>query len=147
MPLLTAATGRDSSGIGLLFHARGTREIKQQSEETVFNTINTMSRFKIGQGGGDESNPSGNIVKGKEYTIDGFSSCINCGEPSVYLLGYDTIIISTHGGCGHSAIEREKYLECRFAPLQSFGEQIEESISKEAEEFATWAIEAIQTKP
>ena len=107
-----------------------------------------MSRFKIGQRVvAVKSNPSGNIVKGKEYTIDGFSSCINCGEPSVYLLGYDTIIISTHGGCGHSAIEREKYLECRFAPLQSFGEQIEESISKEAEEFATWAIEAIQTKP
>ena len=108
-----------------------------------------MSRFKIGQrvvAVKDQS--QGRFKKGDEFTIDGFTCCPHCGIQCVYLDERTKIIRSLCGICDNRYnAGRQNYAERLFAPLQSFGEQIEESISKEAEEFATWAIEAIQTKP
>jgi hypothetical protein len=108
-----------------------------------------MSRFKIGQRVVAVRNHSkGEFNKGDEFIIDGFACCPKCGIRCVYLFGKNDDCGSQCTNCNtHYITIRECYGESIFAPLQSFGEQIEESISKEAEEFATWAIDAIQTKP
>ena len=108
-----------------------------------------MSRFKIGQRVvAIRDHSKGEYKKGDEFIVEGFDCCPGCGLPCLFL---DSKRRATESSCNICrTVEfdvRESYGERNFAPLQSFGEQIEESISKEAEEFATWAIEAIQTKP
>jgi len=97
-----------------------------------------MSRFKIGQRVvAVKDHSQGEFKKGDEFIVDGFSCCENCGKQRINLLGFDSpTTIRCKNGCDHigsyKRIEFSKYL---FAPLQSFGDHIAETIIQELTPF------------
>lgn len=108
-----------------------------------------MSRFKIGQRVVAVLNqPQGRFKKGDEIVVDGFTCCPSCGILCIYLVGFNKLSNSECGECSKiDSATRECYEEASFAPIQSFGEQIEEQLSKEANEVSDWILEATQPKP
>lgn len=96
-----------------------------------------MSRFKIGQRVvAVIDHRQGFFKKGDEFVVGGFSCCPQCGLPCVYLKNFYKIANSVcNKGCSYREEGvRECYAERNFAPIQSFGEQIAEQITKEVEE-------------
>lgn len=89
-----------------------------------------MSRFKLGQRVvAVRTNNANNIIKNSEYIVDGFGCCSTCGEPCIYLKGFDRIATLTHNGGHKEARTREKYLERNFAPLSNISDAVEYRLS------------------
>lgn len=90
-----------------------------------------MTKFKIGETViARHSNISGEIVKGKEYIVDGFTCCSGCGIPCLYLKGMtriaNLICGNSHHGCGYKKLHtRECYAESCFEKPISLAETTE----------------------
>ncbi len=95
-----------------------------------------MSRFKIGQSVvALKTHSSGVFKEGDVVTVDGFCCCPECGLSCLYLVGKTELCNSE---CKCSFVERgvrECFNEANFAPLQSFGDHIAETIIQELTPF------------
>jgi len=106
-----------------------------------------MSRFKIGQRVVAVINHSDDsFIKGREYIVDGFSCCDNCGRPYICLRGFNEIVrTQDFKGCNHlNNPRRQSYYENAFAPLSNIADAVEYRLSVSIPELTEVKIEQLQ---